>query len=251
LVAADEAGGAVLALHGEGFLHFAKVMVASLHRFQLGLTISEAWPADLPAALLSGKPVRGIEVRLGAPEQARDHPQATRLGCVASFLADSAEQLGLCLLRQHPPQDLNGIARLDRLRLLPVAQGLDGQAGLALELQESEHCAGCDLADFVDHQDRIPAGCEFAALDRPKERVHGDRSDNASILEGVCLLPARRQSQNVPTTRIKTGIGLPGLDQRLDQRGLPGARHACEQREGTSLAKRIDRRPLGSPVIRL
>ena len=77
------------------------------------------------------------------------------LAVAVVFLADSGQHLGHGGLRQNAFQERDRVARLDRLHLFPVAEHLDGHAGFGLQLEELQHGAGTDLADFVDDEDGV------------------------------------------------------------------------------------------------
>ena len=91
--------------------------------------------------------------------------------------------------RQDAAQQFDRVARLDRLTLFPVAQHLDGHAGGGLQLQEFQHGARADLADFVDYEHRLAVGTKVSPLDRLQERLQGGGLGDVGVLEGVGLPP--------------------------------------------------------------
>ena len=113
--------------------HHQRVTVLALHLERLGRLATTKQPGDLLSPL----------GRLTHCGQQRGH----RLG------------------PQPPPENLDRVASLDRLRLLPIAQHLDRHAGAGLQLQQLDHRPRADLARLVQHQHSVPVSVEVTGLD--------------------------------------------------------------------------------------
>jgi len=150
LVSTDQDCGSVLTLHVQGLGHFGQPML--LPRRQLG-----------------------IEAKVSAAEQPGDGSAAFRL------LPHRREQFRLGFFGQGPAHDLDGVARLDGLRLLAVAHGLDGHAGARLQFQQLEHGSWTDLAYLVDDQHRVARRLELARGDGGEHGPDRDGSIDAGV----------------------------------------------------------------------
>ena len=94
--------------------------------------------------------------------------------------------------------ELHCVARLDRLGLLPVAEHLDGHAGLGLQLEELEDLARPDLAYFVHHQHRVPTVSKFASLDCAQQNFDGVGSLDPGFPERIGLTPRQGCTDDLP-----------------------------------------------------
>ena len=185
-----------------------------------------------------GVAVRSLHVerlgRLPFAEKAGDLPAA--LG----GLAHGGEQFRQGFRRKGTAKDLDAVARLDRLCLLPVAEHLDRHAGLRLQLEELEQRARADLARLVQHQDGVAVCLELAAVDHRQQGREGVGPADAGVLEGIGLAPGHRGTDHLPALGAEPRVRVPGVHQGLQQRRLAGAGDAGEHRQRAALPERVD-----------
>ena len=138
------------------------------------------------------------------------------------------------------PENLDRVASLDRLRLLPIAQHLDRHAGAGLQLQQLDHRPRADLARLVQHQHCVPVSVEVTRLDHLQQGCQGVGPLDARVLQGVRLAPGHRRADHLPPFRAKPRVRLPRRYQRLQQRRFPSSRNARQQTESATLSKGVD-----------
>ena len=134
-------------------------------------------------------------VGLPFTEQAGDFPAA--LG----GLAHGGQEFRQGLRGKGAAKDLDAVARLDRLCLLPVAEHLDRHAGPRLQLEQLEHRARADLARLIQHQDGVAVRLELAALDHRQQGRQGVGPADAGVL--AAHPPGARPSRH----RSPRGLG--------------------------------------------
>ena len=120
---------------------------------------------------------------------------------------------------------------------------------LGLQLQQLQERARPDLAHLVDDDDVVAGQLDPARRHRAQERIDGDGVPDVGILQGVGLLPARRQADHLAASRAEGRIGLIGGDQWLQQGGFARSRGAGQHRQLAVHAERVDRRLLRRRVL--
>ena len=96
--------------------------------------------------------------RVAFTEEGRD------LAIAGVFLTHGSQDFRQREFRQNAAQELDRVAGLDRLALLAVAQHFDGHAGFRLQLQQLQHGAWGDLADFVDNEHGLFGGLKLSRI---------------------------------------------------------------------------------------
>jgi hypothetical protein len=86
-------------------------------------------------------------------------------------LANGAQNLGEGGFGKDALQERDGVSRFDRLDLFPIAQHLDGHAGLGLEFEKAKHGTGANLADLVHNEHGPGVRSKFSRVDSIEERL--------------------------------------------------------------------------------
>ena len=232
--------------------------------------------ADSPLGAGSPQEIAPFDVEVGDPGRhlvevaAHQHGMAVvplhrqRLGRLAvaeqpgdllsavGHLPHRGQQLRRGFRRKRPAEDLDRVAGLDGLGLLPIAHHFDRHASPGLQLQQLEHRPRSDLAHLVHHQHRVPVGLEVAGFDHSQKRRQRIVPIDSGILQSVGLSPRHRRADDVPAAGAESCVCLPGLHQRLQDGVLSGAGDAGQQAKRTARADCVYGRLLvvSEPLVR-